>query len=125
MSNKLCRTMTYNEVGRDHRYHTYIDLKLPTLYARCYYKEFRKWADMLDWMLDGDFYSERDKVQIVAHTFNEEVFKWWDELKVQRRFYGERPINTWYDLKAAMMKQFRQNNYEEFLLEDRTTPTVS
>ena len=62
MSNKLCRTMTYNEVGRDHRYHTYIDLKLPTLYARCYYKEFRKWADMLDWMLDGDFYSERDKV---------------------------------------------------------------
>ena len=73
----------------------------------------------MDWMLEGDFYSERDKVQIATRTFDDEVFEWWDELKVQRRFYGERPINTWFDLKAAMRKQFRQNNYDEFLPQDR------
>ena len=73
----------------------------------------------LDWMLEGDFYSERDKVQIATRTFDDEVFEWWDELKVQRRFYCERPINTWFDLKAAMRKQFRQNNYDEFLPQDR------
>ena len=39
-------------------------------------------------------------------------------MKAQRRFYGERPINTWHELKAVMRKQFRQNSYEEFLLQD-------
>ena len=72
----------------------------------------------MDWMLDGYFYSEWDKVQIATRTFDDEVFEWWDELKAQRHFYGERPINTWHELKAVMRKQFRQNSYEEFLLQD-------
>ena len=111
--------MFCKEVRRDDRRHTYIDVTPPSFHGRCYYKEFRKWADTLDWMLEGDFYSERDKVQIATRTFDDEAFEWWDELKVQRRFYGERPINTWFDLKAAMRKQFRQNNYDEFLPQDR------
>ena len=72
---------------------------------------------MLDAIFDGDYYSESEKVKIAARTFDDEVFEWWEELKAQRHFYGEKPITSWYDLRAAMRKQFRQNNYEEFLFQ--------
>ena len=40
-------------------------------------------------------------------------------MKAQRHFYGERSINTWFDLKDAMRKKFRQNNHKVFLLQNR------
>ena len=57
-------------------------------------------------------------MQIATYTFDDKVFEWWDELKAQRRFYGERPINKWYDLKVVMRTQFCQNSYKEFLAQD-------
>ena len=95
-----------------------MDVTPPSFHGRCSYKEFQKWADTLDWMFDGDFYSERDKVKIATRTFDEEVFEWWDELKAKRHFYSKRPINTWYDLKIMMRNQFRQNHYKSFFFRD-------
>ena len=89
-----------------------------SFHGRCSYKEFQKWADTLDWMFDGDFYSEQDKMKIVACMFDDDAFAWWDDLKAHRHFYDERPINTWYDIKVVMRKQFRQNNYNEFFFHD-------
>ena len=57
-------------VRRDYHTHTHVDVTPPSFHERCYYKEFRKWADMLDWMLDGDFYSEWDKVQMAKRVFS-------------------------------------------------------
>ena len=111
MSNNLCRAMIYTEVGRDHRYHTYIDLKLPTLYGRCCYREYLKWEDTVECIFDCNSYSERDKVKFAARTFDDDAYDWWDDLKTSRCFYGERPIDTWYNMKVAMRKQFRQNGY--------------
>ena len=66
----------YKELGRDHRYHTYVDVTLPPLYGRCSYKDFQKWKDRMDAIFDGDYYSEREKVNIVARTFDDDTFEW-------------------------------------------------
>ena len=67
----------------------------------------------MDAIFDGDYYSEREKVQIAARTFDDDAFEWWDELKAQRHFYGERPISTWHELKDWLRKRLRQNCEEE------------
>ena len=111
ISNKICSDMFYKELSRDHCYYTYINLKLPTLYGRCCYREYLKWEDTVECMFDGNSYSERDKVKFAARTFDDDAYDWWDDLKTSRCFYGERPIDTWYNMKVAMRKQFRQNGY--------------
>ena len=83
---------------------TYVDVTPPSVHGGCCYTEFQKWADTLDWMFDGDFYSEQAKVKIAARTLDDDAFERWDKLKAHRHFYNERPINTWYDMKVAMQK---------------------
>ena len=65
LSNKFCRTMLYKELGRDHRYHTYIDVTPPSFHGRCSYKEFQKWKDRMDAIFDGNYYFEREKVKML------------------------------------------------------------
>ena len=100
-------------LGRDHRYHMYIDVTTPSFHGRCSYKEFRKWKDRMDAIFDGDYYSEREKVKIAARTFDDDTFEWWDEEKRCRHFYGYRPFNTWYELTEMLRKRLHQNIDEE------------
>ena len=118
MSNNLCRTMIYTEVGRDHRYHTYINLKLPTLFGRCCYKEYLKWERTVESVFGCNSYSERDKVKFATSAFDDEALNWWDDLEDCRQYYGERSISTWLDMKIVMRERFCQNGYKEVLLQD-------
>ena len=67
--------MLYKELGRDHRYHTYVDVTPLSFHGRCCYREFQKWKDRMDAIFDGDYYSEREKVQIAARTFDDDAFE--------------------------------------------------
>ena len=48
-------------------------------------------------------------MKFAASAFDDEALKWWDDLEDCRCYYSERSISTWYDMKVAMRKQFRQN----------------
>ena len=86
--------MFYKELSRDHCYYTYINLKLPTLYGWCCYREYLKWDDMKECMFDGNSYSEQDKVKFATRTFNDDAFDLWNELKTCRCFYPNKVGNN-------------------------------
>ena len=67
----------------------------------------------MDAIFDGDYYSEREMDKILARTFDDDTFEWWDEEKRCRHFYGYRPFNTWYELTEMLRKRLRQNIDEE------------
>ena len=124
MSNNLCRTMIYTEVGRDHRYHTYINLKLRTLFGRCYYKEYLKWERTVESVFGCNAYSERDKVKFAASAFDDEALNWWADLEDCRRYYGERSISTWLDMKMVMRELFCQMVTKKSCFKTMITPAV-
>ena len=68
----------------------------------------------MEWVFDLTFYSEQKKVQLAASTFVGDAAEWWDEERHCRRFYGDRPLDTWYELKKMLKERIRQNIDEEF-----------
>ena len=64
-------------------------------------------------IFDGDYYSEREKVNIATRTFDDDTFEWWEVERHCRRFYGDRPLDTWYELTEMLRKRIRQNIDEE------------
>ena len=67
----------------------------------------------MDAIFDGDYYSEREKVNIATRTFDDDTFEWWEVERHCRRFYGDRPVDTWYELTEILRKRLRQNIDEE------------
>ncbi|KAL4272683.1 hypothetical protein GQ457_13G015320 [Hibiscus cannabinus] len=62
------------------------------------------------------YYSECKKVQIVALEFTHYAITWWNQLTVNRRCNGERPVSTWDEMKAIMRKRFIPTHYHRELL---------
>ena len=62
-------------------------------------------------MFDCHEYSELKKVKLAAIEFTDYAIVWWDQLVVSRRRNGERPIETWGEMKAIMKKRFIPSHY--------------
>ena len=87
--------------------------KLPSFNRMCDFKAYLKWEDTMEWVFDQTFYSEQKKVQLAASTFVGDAAEWWDEERHCRRFYGDRPLDTWYEMREMLRKRIRQNIDEE------------
>ena len=68
----------------------------------------------MEWVFDRTFYSEQKKVQLAASTFVGDAAERWDEERYCRRFYVDRPLDTWYELTKMMRKRIRKNIDDEF-----------
>ena len=88
--------------------------KLSSFNGMCDFKAYPKWEDTMEWVFDRTFYSEQKKVQLAASTFVGDAAEWWDEERHCRRFYGDRPLDTWYEMREMLRKRIRQNIDEEF-----------
>ena len=111
--NQFCRNMFHKDRRRDYGDNT-INTKLPSFNGMCDFKAYFKWEDRMEWVFDRTFYSEQKKVQLAASTFVGDAAEWWDEERHCRRFYGDRPLDTWYELKKMLKERIRQNIDEEF-----------
>jgi hypothetical protein len=64
-----------------------------------------------DWIFDCHSYSEQKKVKLVRIEFTEYALIWWDQIVISRRRNGERPIQTWGEMKVLMRRRFVPNHY--------------
>ena len=67
----------------------------------------------MEWVFHCNVYSEQKKVQLAASTFIGDAAEWWDEERHCRRFFGERPIDTWYAMKDWLRIRLRPIRDEE------------
>ncbi|KAJ4724909.1 Mutant gag-pol polyprotein [Melia azedarach] len=56
-------------------------------------------------------YSEEKKVKLVAVEFIDYASIWWDQLVINRRRNGEKPIRSWEEMKWVMRKRFIPSHY--------------
>ena len=62
-------------------------------------------------MFDCHNYSEEKKVKLATVEFSDYASIWWDQFVISRRRNGERPIQTWEEMKAVMRKRFIPSHY--------------
>ncbi|KAK4841756.1 hypothetical protein QYF36_009976 [Acer negundo] len=79
----------------------------------------------------GDRYGERvdnnlgsiKKVKLAAIEFTDYAIVWWDQLIVSKRRNGERPIETWEEMKTIMRRRFIPSHYYRGLFQKLQTLT--
>ena len=104
--------MFHNDRRRGYGDNT-ISPKLPSFNGMCDFNEYLNWKDTMEWVFECNFYSERKKVQLAVSTFVGDAAEWWEVERHCRRFYGDRPLDTWYELTEMLRKRIRQNIDEE------------
>ncbi|XP_019164431.1 PREDICTED: uncharacterized protein LOC109160611 [Ipomoea nil] len=57
-------------------------------------------------------YSERKKLRLVVLEFTDYASSWWDKIIVERRKYGEDPIESWRELRILMRRRFVPSWYQ-------------
>ncbi|KAL4291601.1 hypothetical protein GQ457_14G015160 [Hibiscus cannabinus] len=77
---------------------------------------YLEWEKKIEHIFECHNYSERKKVQIAALEFTHYAINWWNQLTVNRRRNGERPVSTWDEMKAIMRKRFIPTHYHRELL---------
>ena len=50
-------------------------------------------------------------VKLVIIEFTEYALIWWDQIVISRRRNGERPVQTWGEMKVLMRRRFVPNHY--------------
>ena len=53
----------------------------------------------------------KKEVKLVIIEFTEYALIWWDQIVISRRRNGERPVQTWGEMKALMRRRFVPNHY--------------
>ncbi|KAK3189530.1 hypothetical protein Dsin_029091 [Dipteronia sinensis] len=87
--------------NRGDRYGEWVDNNLGSI----------KWEKRIKLVFDCHDYSELNKVKLAAIEFTDYAIVWWDQLIVSKRRNGERPIETWEEMKAVMRKRFFPSHY--------------
>ena len=64
---------------------------------------YLRWERKMEREFDCHDYSERRKVRRAVQEFSDHTIIWW---QLNKKKYGERPFETWAELKIAMRKRF-------------------
>ena len=83
-----------------------LKMKIPSFSGRSDPEAYIEWEKKVEFIFDCQNYSERKKVKLAVIEFTDYAVVWWDQLVTNRRRNGERPIETWDDMKAVMRKRF-------------------
>ncbi|KAL4303372.1 hypothetical protein GQ457_10G010480 [Hibiscus cannabinus] len=93
-----------------------IKMNIPPFHGKTDPKAYLEWEKKIEHIFECHNYSERKKVQIAALEFTHYAINWWNQLTVNRRRNGERPVSTWDEMKAIMRKRFIPTHYHRELL---------
>jgi len=88
-----------------------IKLKIPNFQGKNDPEAYLEWEKKVDWIFDCHSYSEQKKVKLVIIEFTEYALIWWDQIVISRRRNGERPVQTWGEMKVLMRRRFVPNHY--------------
>src|SRR5256886_487794 len=90
---------------------TSIKMRIPTFEGKNNAEEFIEWERKVEQIFECHNYSEEKKSVLAAVEFKGYATFWWDQLKVQRRGKGMRPISGWSTLKELMRSRFVPSSY--------------
>ncbi|XP_062113069.1 uncharacterized protein LOC133824216 [Humulus lupulus] len=88
-----------------------IKMKIPSFQGRNDPEAYLEWEKKIELVFDCHNYSELKKVKLAAIEFTDYAIIWWDQLTLGRRRNGERPIETWEEMKAIMRRRFILSHY--------------
>ncbi|KAL4326010.1 hypothetical protein GQ457_11G026300 [Hibiscus cannabinus] len=91
-------------------------MNIPPFHGKTDLEAYLEWEKKIEHIFECHNYSERKKVQIAALEFTHYAINWWNQLTVNRRRNGERPVSTWDEMKAIMRKRFVPTHYHRELL---------
>ncbi|KAJ4708850.1 Transposon Ty3-I Gag-Pol polyprotein [Melia azedarach] len=88
-----------------------IKMKIPTFQGKNDPELYLEWERNVEHVFDCHNYSEENKVKLAAVEFIDYASIWWDQLVINRRRNGEKPIRSWEEMKLIMRKRFIPNHY--------------
>ncbi|RDX76685.1 hypothetical protein CR513_43297, partial [Mucuna pruriens] len=108
----------YNENERRRRgeprcdnYLDNIKMTIPTFQGKNDPEVYLEWERKVEHVFDCHNYSEEKKVKLAIVKFTDYASIWWDQLVINRRRNGERPIRTWEDMKSITRRRFVPSHY--------------
>ncbi|XP_048227283.1 uncharacterized protein LOC125369308, partial [Ricinus communis] len=88
-----------------------IKMKIPSFQERNDPDVYLEWERKVELIFECHNYSEEKKVKLVAVEFSDYAIVWWDQFCKERRRYGERPVESWREMKQIMRKRFVPSHY--------------
>ncbi|XP_039687225.1 uncharacterized protein [Medicago truncatula] len=92
-----------------------IKIKIPSFVGKSDPEAYLEWETKIEQIFNCHNYSDLEKVHIASIEFKEYALVWWDQLIKDRRRYGERPIDTWEEMKRIMRRRFVPSYYHRDL----------
>ncbi|KAL5540700.1 hypothetical protein UlMin_045815 [Ulmus minor] len=84
-------------------------MKIPSFQGKNNLEAYLEWEKRKELVFECHNYSKMKKVKLAAIEFTNYAIVWWDQLRLDRRQNGEKPIETWDEMKAIMRKRFLQS----------------
>ena len=79
-----------------------IKMKIPSFQGKSDPDLYMEWERRVEHVFDCHSYPEEKKVKLAAVEFADYASIWWDQLKISRRRCGERPVESWEEMKKIM-----------------------
>ncbi|KAJ4715126.1 Transposon Ty3-I Gag-Pol polyprotein [Melia azedarach] len=88
-----------------------IKMKIPIFQGKNDLELYLEWERKVEHVFDCHNYSEEKKIKLAAVEFINYASIWWDQLVINRRRNGEKPIRSWEEMKLVMRKRFIRSHY--------------
>ena len=88
-----------------------IKMTIPSFQRRSYPNVYFEWERKGDLIFESHNYSEEKNVKLATVEFCDYAIIWWDQFCKERRRYGERPIESWREMKQIMRRRFIPSHY--------------
>ena len=100
-----------------------IKMKIPPFQGKNDPEAYLEWEKKIEMIFECHNYSEAKKVKLAAIEFTDYALVWWDKLGLNRRNNGERPVETWREMKTLMRRRFIPSHYYRELYQRLQTLT--
>ena len=88
-----------------------IKMKVPSFQGKSDPEAYFEWETKTQFVFECQSYTDSKKVRLAAAEFTDYAIVWWDQFVTNRRRDGERPVETWEEMKAVMRKRFVPRHY--------------
>ena len=86
-------------------------MKIPAFQGKSDPEAYLEWEKKMELIFNCQNYTELKKVNLAAIEFTDYAIVWWDQFCINRRRNGERPIETWDEMKRVMRRRFVPSHY--------------
>ena len=86
-------------------------MKIPAFQGKSDPEAYLKREKKMELVFDCHNYSELKKVKLAVIEFTDYAIVWWDQLCINRGRSGERPMETWDEMKRVMRRRFVPSHY--------------